>query len=219
MDHFTLLYGIVDVVSIENFRPGSCVAPNNISVHLQDLSALCIRDSLVNLGIIVDHGVDWDWRGSMINFAMYGEFFLNHKLDIFVVTAYAPKALEYNPIEHAWGYLTNELVGITLDDVSSSNPVCCFHFVTQQKTPDALHMALDDGAKKIANSWQQRTFNGHVIEVTVPTCKKSLEPHPDIDLWDSFFNAPVSEKKAECWKTLREKLTLLMKHCDKRGRF
>jgi hypothetical protein len=86
------------------------------------------------------------------------------------------------------------------------------------KNPISLGIPAVDRRTK-ANSWQQRTFNGHVIEVTVPTCKKSLEPHPDIDLWDSFFNAPVSEKKAECWKTLREKLTLLMKHCDKRGRF
>ena len=63
--------------------------------------------------IICDGGPDWRTKFTQ-NLINYGRLWKHVKLDVLVLTCYAPRHSRFNPIEHCWAPLSKELTGVTL---------------------------------------------------------------------------------------------------------
>ena len=63
--------------------------------------------------ILCDGGPDWSPKCTP-NLINYGRLWKRLKLDVLVLTCYAPGHSRFNPIEHCWAPLSKKLTGVTL---------------------------------------------------------------------------------------------------------
>lgn len=193
----------------------------SIAQHMADIKAIWQKQVPLSAALIVDHAMDWDWRKSLLNFVYYGKLWKEAEMDIFVVTGYAPKNSEFNPIEHLWSPLSSALSGVILPDELS--PTELEQFQNENSTlPDdvkedaQLRNLFDLRASDLAELWTGLTWDGYPITSHSVASSDCLTINKEYKHWKKFSKASTLELKSGRWKTEIELTHLLMKHCDKR---
>ena len=140
--------------------------------------------------IICDGGPDWSkkFTPNLINF---GRLWKNLKIDVLVLTCYAPGHSRFNPIEHCWAPISKKLTGVTLpisvsEDVPS--PWKDNTLVEEEKIKSKREV-LDHAIDTCKKYWHNKRYDSFPIKVFSVPCKGSTPLERVHELVKSFSSA------------------------------
>ena len=138
-----------------------------IEQHVNDLLPILedCRKSIIVL--VVDGGPDWQTASWPALYCLY-RLFLRLDLDILCVTSYAPHHSAFNPIEHAWSFLSRQLRSVTLPAVlpGDTRPPCALSGITHEERETKEKQMFDIAIDQLNQHWNGKLYNGYPVHAS-----------------------------------------------------
>lgn len=168
--------------------------------------------------ILCDGGPDWSTKCTP-NLINYGRLWKRLKLDVLVLTCYAPGHSRFNPIEHCWAPVSKKLTGVTLpislcEDIPSpwvENGLS--NEERLKKKGEVLNHAIETCKKY----WHNKRYDSFPIKVVSVPCEGCAPLERDHKLLKTFSDASARKirKSAELSDIQKEYQFLVMHYCRK----
>ena len=128
----------------------------------------------------------------------------------------------YNPIEHAWSPLSNQLTGVTLPAVlvGEEIPPCKQSSLTKEELNKKNLTMLDIATNTLVKYWENVTYDGCAVVPVVVTSKEEERSYNDHDKIDRFLHATLKALKEDKELiVINNEFKFLCKHIDRRSNF
>ena len=181
---------------------------SNTSTHCNDLYSIFQsyeeNDKPKILGLLSDNGPDFN-PGSSLVFYYMGQLWKDLNLDQLILCSYAPRSSRYNPIEMAWGTLSQSLAQITL---------CADHnkYDFKNKEEDLL-MMLNQAQSELKNIWSKITYAKKKVICYDVKPKSEEIPYNDYAEIKDYFQKNKKSGNSESYQSTAE---FFITHCKKK---
>ena len=157
------------------------------------------------LGILCDNGPDFS-PSSWLVFSYMGKLWKDLNLDQLIICSYAPRSSRFNPIEIAWGTLSQALAQITL--VSDHQK---YNYKENKEDLRLMFIQAQDELKEI---WSKTLYAGKQVNCVniSPSCEES--PYRE---YDKVKDALKHGRNSENHQIYKEHFQFLLSHCVKRS--
>ena len=201
-------------------RP-SKLLPVNMETHNGDIAPMMKKitsDDKSAVLLISDRGPD-RCQEYYANEYFYYMLWKQYKLDILIVTSFAPGYSAYNPIEHLWAPLSRSLTGVKGNPITDGDdrpPAYMAGLSTLERTQKEIGV-FDREMGKVQKYWEEKTFDGWPIITQAVESNQCLR---DIDTEYERVKAYFKSKKSKInpsFKDIHKNWREAMKHIDRRN--
>jgi len=156
------------------------------------------------LGLLCDNGPDFNPSSSLV-FYCQGQLWKDLNLDQLIICSYAPRSSRFNPIEIAWGNLSQALAQITL--VSDAKK---YDFKNNEEELSKLFIQAQEELQAI---WSQTSYAQRLVHCSSIQPGSEEKPYYNYAEVKDFFKHGRKHSKHEEYK---KEIQFLIKHCIKR---
>ena len=188
--------------------------------HLGEiLKPIVERENKGAVTIICDGGPDWSTKFTP-NLINYGRLWKNLKIDVLVLTCYAPGHSRFNPIEHCWAPISKKLTGATLP-ISVSEDVPSpweDNTLLEEEIIKNKGEVLDHAIDTCKKYWHNKRYDSFPIKVFSVPSKGSTPLERVHKLVKSFSSASTRKiRESEELSEIKEEYQFLVSHCCRKS--